>query len=101
LQWVIPRLSRRGCATLAKYVGRAAFFFDKNGRKVTLANIEAALGDEYSPRSSCGLGAARNESFARTMLDFFWRRGWRGRGGEKYVEIEGLEHMEAELGKHA
>jgi lauroyl/myristoyl acyltransferase len=99
LQWVIPRLSRRGCATLAKYVGRAAFFFDKNGRKVTLANIEAALGDEYSPEEQLRIGRGSYESFARTMLDLFWAPRMARPGGEKYVEIEGLEHMDSELGK--
>ena len=40
----IPLLSRRACASLARFVGSAVFRLDRKGREVTLANIDAALG---------------------------------------------------------
>jgi lauroyl/myristoyl acyltransferase len=96
---LIPRLSRRGCAMLARAVGAAAFALDKHGRKVTLANIEAALGDQYSPREQLRIGRASYQSFARTMLDLFWAPRLTQPGGEKYVDVVGREHFDAELGK--
>jgi len=99
LQSIIPRLSRRNCARVARVAGRVAFAVDKSGRKVTLANIEAALGDQYSPEEQLRIGRESYESFARTMLDLFWAPRLARPGGEKYVEINGLEHMDAELGK--
>jgi lauroyl/myristoyl acyltransferase len=99
LGWLIPRLSRRGCAMLASAVGRAAFALDKNGRRVTLANIEAALGDQYSAPERLRIGRASYQSFARTMLDLFWAPRLARPGGEKYVDIVGLEHFDAQLGK--
>jgi lauroyl/myristoyl acyltransferase len=99
LGWLIPRLSRRGCAMLARGVGAAAFALDTHGRKVTLANIEAALGDEYSPKEQVRIGRASYQSFARTMLDLFWAPRLARVGGEKYVDVVGLEHFDAQLGK--
>jgi len=99
LQVVIPLLSRRACARLARLVGRAAFALDESGRTVTLANIEAALGDEYSPEEQMRIGRGSYESFARTMLDLFWAPRLTRPGWEKYVEVEGLEHLDTLEGK--
>jgi KDO2-lipid IV(A) lauroyltransferase len=99
LMSLIPRLSRRGCARLARVVGRAAFAIDKHGRRVTLANIEAALGDQYSPAEQLRIGRGSYQSFARTMLDLFWAPRLTRPGGEKYVELVGGEYLDAELGK--
>jgi lauroyl/myristoyl acyltransferase len=96
---VIPLLPRRGCAMLAKAVGTAAFALDKRGRRVTLANIEAALGDQYSAEEQLRIGRESYQSFARTMLDLFWAPRLARPGGEKYVEITGLEHLDAQSGK--
>jgi lauroyl/myristoyl acyltransferase len=96
---LIPLLSRRACAWLARFVGRVAFLLDKKGREVTLANIEAALGDEYSAEEQLRIGRASYESFARTMLDLFWAPRLQRAGWEKYVEVEGLEHFDAVAGK--
>ena len=89
LGWLIPRLSRRGCAMLARVVGAAAFALDTHGRKVTLANIEAALGDRYSAEEQVRIGRESYQSFARTMLDLFWAPRLARPGGEKYVEVVG------------
>jgi len=107
LEWIgvraltslIPLLSRRACARLARFVGSVAFKMDKSGRRVTLANIEAALGDEYSPAEQLRIARKSYQSFARTMLDLFWAPSLKRPGGEKYVEMIGLEHLDVELGK--
>ncbi len=96
---LIPRLSRRMVARLARWVGAAAFAIDKHGRRVTLANIEAALGDEYSREEQLRIGRESYEYFTRTMLDLFWAPRLVRPGGDQYVEIAGLEHFDAHLGK--
>ena len=99
LMFVIPRLSRRFCARLARAVGALVFQIDKHGRRVTLANIEAALGDQYSPAEQLRIGRASYQSFARTMLDLFWAPRLARGDGARYAEITGLEHLEAQRGK--
>lgn len=99
LTWFIPLLSRRACAALARFVGRAAFVLDRRGREVTLANIDAALGDEYSPGEQLRIGRGSYESFARTMLDLFWAPRLQRPGWEKYVQVEGLHHFDPVEGK--
>jgi len=96
---VIPRLPRRACAMLAKGVGTLAFALDGRGRTITLANIEAALGDQYSAEERRRIGRASYQYFARTMLDLFWAPGLTRPGGEKYVDVRGLENLEALRGK--
>ena len=96
---LIPLLSRRACARLARWVGSAVFILDKHGRKVALANIKAALGDEYSEAEQVRIGRGSYQSFARTMLDLFWGPRLLKPGGDKYVQIEGLEHFDRLEGK--
>ena len=99
LAWVIPRLPRRACALLAKAVGSVAFALDGRGRRVTLANIEAAFGDRYSPEERRRIGQTSYQNFARTMLDLFWAPRLVRPGGGKYVELVGQEHLDARVGK--
>lgn len=96
---LIPLLPRGGCAALARWVGRAAFALDERGRRVTLANIEAALGDAYTAEERVRIGRESYENFTRTMLDLFWAPGLTRPGGEKYVEVKGLENLDALAGE--
>jgi len=90
---VIPLLPRRWCALLARFVGRVAFAVDGAGRRVTLANIEAALGREYTKDEQREMGRESYQYFARTMLDLFWAPRLAKPGGDKYIEIVGEEHL--------
>ena len=99
LATVIPRLPRRCCAMLAKAVGSAVFAIDRRGRRVALANIEAALGDRYSARERLRIGRASYQNFARTMLDLFWAPRLARPGWEKYVDLVGKEIIAAHMGK--
>jgi lauroyl/myristoyl acyltransferase len=99
LTWFIPLLSRRGCVALSRFVGRAAFVLDKEGRQVVLGNIEAALGDEYSKEEQLRIGRESYVSFARTMLDLFWAPRLKRPGWERYLKVEGGENFDAADGK--
>jgi Kdo2-lipid IVA lauroyltransferase/acyltransferase len=96
LAFVIPLLSRKGCAALARLTGRIAFAVDKTGRAVTLSNIRAALGAEYSEAEQLRIGRESYQSFARTMLDLFWAPRLAQPGWEKYIEIIGAENLRVE-----
>src|ERR1043166_1554796 len=49
LAWFIPRLSRKGCVRLGSTLGALAFTLDQRGRAVSLANLEVAFGERYTP----------------------------------------------------
>ncbi|MGA3170950.1 MAG: hypothetical protein ABSE62_08025 [Chthoniobacteraceae bacterium] len=95
---VIPRLPRRACAALARVVGSVAFAVDGRGRRVALANIEAALGDQYTEAERRRIGRESYRNFARTMLDLFWVPALAKPGGAKYVELTGTEVLDAIAG---
>jgi KDO2-lipid IV(A) lauroyltransferase len=99
LTCAIPWLPRRACARLANAVGAAIFAADRRGRRIALANIEAALGDGYSARDRRRIGRASYQYFARTMLDLFWAPRLAGPDGGRYVELVGREHLDALKGK--
>jgi len=96
---VIPRLPRRACAALARAVGSLAFALDGRGRTVSLANIEAALGDQYSEAERRRIGRESYQNFARTMLDLFWAPALAKPDGAKYVDLVGTEVLDTYAGK--
>jgi len=96
---IIPRLPRRACALLARAVGSAVFAIDGRGRRVAVANIEAAFGDRFSASERLRIGRESYQNFARTMLDLFWAPGLVRAGGDKYVDLEGTDVFEALAGK--
>jgi lauroyl/myristoyl acyltransferase len=98
----IPLLPRRACALLAKGVGSLGFLVDGRGRKVAVANVQAALGgrgNQLSARECHRIARASYQYFARTMLDLFWAPGLVRPGGMKHVDITGTEVFEAIRGK--
>jgi len=57
---------------IANVLGSCGYFFDVRGRKVALANIEAALGERYSPRERARIARRSYCTFARSMLEMLW-----------------------------
>jgi lauroyl/myristoyl acyltransferase len=102
LGWVIPRLPRRVCVALSRLAGAAVFRLDGRGRAVTLANLEAAFGERYSPAERLRIGRESYQNFARTMLDLFWAPRLNDPGqvrGERYITLAGGEHIATVAGK--
>ena len=95
----IPRLPRKGCVVLGKVFGAVAFALDHRGRRVSIANIEAALGDEYSPEERYRIARESYQYFARTMLDLFWAPRLTEAASARWVRLVGREHLEALAGK--
>ncbi len=96
---LVPLLPRRFCVVLARAAGAAVFAMDGRGRRVTLANIEAAFGGRYSAAERKRIGRASYQNFARTMLDLFWTPGLLRPDGARYIDFSGEEYLEALRGK--
>jgi lauroyl/myristoyl acyltransferase len=93
LAWFVPLLSRDECMGLSKILGSIAFFFDRRGRAVSLANLEAVFGNEYSPEQRFEIGLASYQNFARTMVDLFWAPRLLDPANHRYLKLEGPENL--------
>ena len=94
---LVPLLSRNACFQLAGFAGSVAAVFDRRGRRVTLANLEAAFGDELSSARRAELVRESYQHFARTMLDLFWSPRLRDQNFADYIEFEGVERAGEEI----
>ena len=79
---LIPRLPRPICLAVARGLGSLAYRFDGRGRRVALANLEAAFGTRFTAAERVTIARRSYQNFARTMLDLFWgrlltRENWR------------------------
>jgi lauroyl/myristoyl acyltransferase len=63
----VPLLWRRPFVVLANAVGDLAYAFDRRGRKLALANIQAAFGDRYALPQRAKIARAACRNFSRTM----------------------------------
>ena len=102
LEWIgiellarlIPRLPRRIIAWLANGLGTLVFTFDGRGRRVALANIEAAFGERFNLQKRREIARASYCGFARTMLDLLWAPALPRKNYSRYMRIEGIEILE-------
>jgi len=88
LAWGMPKLSRRRCAQLAKFVGTLAYVLDRRGRAVASDNLRVALGERPDARS---IICESYRQFVRTMFDLFWSPALTRENVEQYIRHEGLE----------
>jgi lauroyl/myristoyl acyltransferase len=93
---LVPLLSRDACYRLAGFFGRIAARLDTRGRRVALANLEAAFGDDFSLARREEIVRESYEHFARAMLDLFWSPRLSAENFRDYIEFEGVERSIAE-----
>ena len=99
LEWIglivasklVPLLSRRACFYLAGFVGSLLAIFDRHGHKVALSNLQAAFGDQYSPRQQRRIVRESFLYFARTMLDLCWSPRLTRQNFSRYIELKNFE----------
>ena len=99
LEWIglvlasklVPLLSRKACFYLAGFLGSFMAIFDRHGRKVALSNLQAAFGDQYSPRQQCRIVRESFHYFARTMVDLCWSPRLTRQNFSRYIELENFE----------
>lgn len=94
---LVPLLSRKGCYDIAGLAGALAARFDGRGRRVSLANLEAAFGDTFSAADRERITRESYQHFARTMLDLFWSPHLNTNNYSDYFEFEGIERTRAEI----
>jgi lauroyl/myristoyl acyltransferase len=88
---LIAQLDFRSLRGLAAFVGSVVYFFDARGRKLALANIEAAFPGKYSSRQKSRIARKSYCSFARTMFELFWAPNMNEAFVKEHVVIEGLD----------
>ncbi len=66
---------------------------DRQGRRVALANLEAAFGDELLPRQRHKLVRESFQHFARTMLDLLWSPRLNRENFSRYIELENFDEF--------
>lgn len=99
LEWIglvvasklVPLLSRKACFYLAGFLGSLMAIFDRHGRKVALSNLQAAFGDQYSPRQQRRIVRESFLYFARTMLDLCWSPRLTRQNFSRYIELKNFE----------
>ena len=98
---LVPRLPRRACLRLARWLGRLHWALDRRSREVALANLEAAFGQRFTLKERVRVGRASFENFAAAMLDLFWAPRLRDEATRaRWVEMVGVEPARAIRAQH-
>jgi KDO2-lipid IV(A) lauroyltransferase len=84
----VPLLPRRVVVGLANFLSRLVFRFDTKGRAISLTNLEAAFGAQYTPAQQLEIARAAYQNFARTMCDLFWARALTKENYRRYIKVE-------------
>jgi len=87
--WSIPRLPRRICLELARFLGSLAYQVDRRGREVALANLAVVFGARYGESERRSIARRSYQNFARTMLDLFWSPRLTQENWRNYIEMAG------------
>ncbi len=80
---VLPRL--------ANVLGPLVYRLDPRGRKVALANLDAAFGDHLTPAAKARIASASYATFARTMFELFWSPNLTETFVRRIATIEGVD----------
>ena len=93
---IVPLFPRSLCYALGRACGMLGYLFDTNGRRVALANIEAAFGPDLTDSERRTVACQSYQTFATTLIDLFWSSRLTQENYRRYVEIEGIEPAERE-----
>ena len=89
--WLVGRLPYRWLRHIANVLGPVVFYFDKRGKEVALANLDAAFGNSRTPAEKRRIALGSYRTFARTMLELFWSPNLSESVARGIVRYEGLE----------
>jgi Kdo2-lipid IVA lauroyltransferase/acyltransferase len=90
---LVPLLSRRACLYLAQLLGALMSIFDRRGRAVALSNLEAAFGNQLTPRNRKRIMRESFQHFARTMIDLLWSPRLTRENFSRYIELQNFEEI--------
>lgn len=94
LTTVVPLLPRRTVVGLSQMLARIVFYFDRQGQAVTLANLAAALGDEYTLLQRQEIAHASYCNFSRTVFDLLWAPALTPQNFHRYIKVENIEVLQ-------
>jgi Kdo2-lipid IVA lauroyltransferase/acyltransferase len=86
---VVPRLPLGLWRYLAGVAAFAFYYLDRRGRRVALANLEAAFGDLYRPAQRKQIARRALAVFARSFLELFWSPRLNRNNSSTYMTMTG------------
>lgn len=92
LIWIICRMPYAWLRPVANAIGSVVYWCDGRGRRVALANLEAAFGDTMSPARRAEVSRASYQNFARTMIELFWSPNLTREFVESILDPVGLDN---------
>jgi len=93
---LVPLLPREVCFQLAQIFGALAARLDRHGRRIALANLEVAFGDEFSESKREEIVRESFRHFARTMIDLLWSPRLTAKNYRDFIDIENGEILLSE-----
>jgi Kdo2-lipid IVA lauroyltransferase/acyltransferase len=95
---IVPLFSRRSCYRISQCIGACAAIVDRPGRRIALSNLEAALGDQLSPRRRASIVRESYQRFIGAMLDLFWSPRITKQNFAEWIEVVGLDEVLNDIG---
>ena len=89
--WLVGRFPYRWLRHIANVLGSIVFLFDKRGKEVAVANLDAAFGNSRTPAEKRQIAVGSYRTFARTMLELFWSPNLSESVARGIARYEGLE----------
>lgn len=91
------------CVRLADLLGALIYRLDREGRKVSVANIETAFGEQYTASQREVIACKSYQGFARTMIDLFWAPRMTADNYRRFIHVEneGIAREMVERGEGA
>ncbi|MBV9491157.1 MAG: hypothetical protein JO069_15750 [Verrucomicrobia bacterium] len=86
---LVPALPLPLLRRVADTVALVFYRLDRRGRRVALANLEAALGDRYGPAERERIAKRALAGFARSFLELFWTPRLNRQNLSSYVTVTG------------
>ncbi|MFL6538508.1 MAG: lysophospholipid acyltransferase family protein [Chthoniobacterales bacterium] len=88
---IVPLLPRLAAYCAAQFFGALAAHLDRHGRKVALANLASAFGDQMSLQARKRIVRESYQHFARTMIDLFWSPRLTEKNFQRWIEFDYAE----------
>ena len=88
---VVPLLPRGLCRRFARFLGFLMSIFDRHGRDVALANLEAAFGGQLSTEDRRKIARQSFQHFAQAMLDFLWSPRLTRENFSRYIDLQNFD----------
>lgn len=85
---LLPRLPRKVLHMLADFCGLVFYYLDGASRRVALANLEVAFGDQYSLVERKKIARKSAKNLARTFFDLFWVSNLTSENWREHIDAE-------------